>query len=141
MGITSPHQELKVPVLCGPGSPQVRMLREESLLPTGTELGRRQAGGVPETHRRTLHVFWVLGWRRLISKARFKMHNVCVSAPVLSGEPPKVRSQPAPPPPSSLSFQRHLLYFFTYQKKKSVFLKITGKRGALWRGLSFLKKK
>lgn len=40
-------------------------------------------------------MFWGLGWKGLISKPRFKMHNVCVSAPVLSGESPEVRSQAA----------------------------------------------
>lgn len=40
-----------------------------------------------------------------------------VLALVLPEEPPKVRSQPAPPSLRSLSFQRHLLYFHISEKE------------------------
>lgn len=45
-------------------------------------------------------------------------HNMHVLTPVLSGEPPKVRSQPELPSPRILSFQRHLLYFHVSEKEK-----------------------
>lgn len=47
-----------------------------------------------------------------------RIHNMHVLAPVLSGEPKKVRSQPALPSLRSLSFQRHLLYFHISKREK-----------------------
>ena len=69
-----------------------------------------------------------------------RIHSLHVLAPVLSGEPKKVRSQPAPPSLRNLSFQRHFFFVFSHtQKRKSVFLKITG-RGFFLEGPGFLKK-
>lgn len=63
-----------------------------------------------------------------------------VLAPVLPEEPPKVRSQPAPPSLRSLSFQRHLLYFHI-SEKETCFPEDNGEGGFFSEGPGFTKKK
>ena len=62
-----------------------------------------------------------------------------VLALVLPEEPPKVRSQPAPPSLRSLSFQRHLLYFHV-SEKETCFPEDNGEGVSSWRDLGVQKK-
>lgn len=62
-----------------------------------------------------------------------------VLALVLPEEPPKVRSQPAPPSLRSLSFQRHLLYFHV-SEKETCFPEDNGEGVSSWRDLGLQKK-